>query len=98
MTCTLPITQAASGGLPDQTTFRRRLTGLTCNDPSRSFGGLRLQAPQTADGLVTLIDEAGREVHRWKPPVHTGRHAAPLQPGFPFSSSARRCSSGAARS
>ena len=51
-----------------------------------------------ADGLVTLIDEAGREVHRWKPPVHTGRHAAPLQPGFPFSSSARRCSSGAARS
>ena len=56
MTSTLPGTQAASAQAPDQATFRRRLTGLTCNDPSRSFGGLRLQAPQTADGLVTLID------------------------------------------
>ncbi|WP_339947679.1 aryl-sulfate sulfotransferase [uncultured Albimonas sp.] len=81
MTRTLPITQVASGAAPDQVTFRRRLTGLTCNDPARSFGGLTLYAPQTAGGLAKLIDEEGREVHRWTLPVRPGRHAVLLGNG-----------------
>ena len=64
----------------DQVTWRRRGVGLTGHDPDLSFGGVTLYATQTLP-LVKLIDEQGRELHRWEPPVRPGRHAVLLENG-----------------
>lgn len=65
----------------DQVTVRRRGTGLIASDPQRSAGGFTLIAPQTAAGLVELIDLDGDVVHRWNMPQRPGRHAVLLPNG-----------------
>lgn len=65
----------------DQVTIRRRATGLIARDQAKSAGGVTLYAPQTADGLVFLVDEEGRQIHRWKLPVRPGRDAVLLANG-----------------
>lgn len=62
-------------------TLQRRKTGLTVYDQEKSAGGLTLYAPQTDEGRVYLIDEQGKEVHRWNLPVRPGRDAVLLPNG-----------------
>lgn len=62
-------------------TLARRRTGLTRHDPARSAAGYTLIAPQTANGLVYLIDNEGRTVHEWQLPVRPGRTAVILPNG-----------------
>ncbi|WP_246055033.1 hypothetical protein [Paracoccus gahaiensis] len=49
----------------DQTTIRRRKTGLTAIDRDRTAGGYTLFAPQTGGGRVDLVDIEGNSAHRW---------------------------------
>lgn len=65
----------------DQTTIRRRRTGLTANDPQRTAGGYTLFAPQTGGGRVDLVDIDGQSAHRWQMPVRPGRDAVILPNG-----------------
>jgi hypothetical protein len=65
----------------DQVTIRRRATGLTLHDRSRSAGGYTLFAPQTAAGAVYLIDIDGDVAHQWTMPVRAGRDAVILPNG-----------------
>ncbi|TYC52062.1 PQQ-binding-like beta-propeller repeat protein [Rhodobacterales bacterium] len=66
---------------PDQVTIRRRATGLTLHDTSRSAGGYTLFAPQTAAGKVYLVDIEGQPAHEWQMPVRPGRDAVILPNG-----------------
>ncbi len=61
--------------------LERRTTGLIYADKAKSFGGLTLFAPQTAEGRVWLIDEEGNSVHQWQLPVRAGRDAVLLPNG-----------------
>ncbi|WP_052182550.1 aryl-sulfate sulfotransferase [Rhizobium sp. YS-1r] len=65
----------------DQVTIRRRATGLTLHDRSRSAGGYTLFAPQTAAGAVYLVDIDGDIAHQWTMPVRAGRDAVILANG-----------------
>ncbi|MHC5307957.1 aryl-sulfate sulfotransferase [Bartonella sp. LJL80] len=65
----------------DQVTIRRRKTGLTAIDRSKTAGGFTLFAPQTSDGVVYLVDIEGNVAHTWKMPVRAGRDAVLLKNG-----------------
>ncbi|HBM60212.1 MAG TPA: aryl sulfotransferase [Citreicella sp.] len=65
----------------DQTTLRRRRTGLTAIDRDRTAGGYTLFAPQTGEGRVDLVDIEGNSAHRWQMPVRPGRDAVILPNG-----------------
>ncbi|KAF1732402.1 hypothetical protein CRV24_008596 [Beauveria bassiana] len=64
----------------EQNTIKRRGTGLTGVDESKSFGGYTLFSPLTSD-MAYLIDIHGNEVHTWKLPGRIGRHARLLPSG-----------------
>ncbi|KAI9743996.1 MAG: hypothetical protein M1818_002730 [Claussenomyces sp. TS43310] len=64
----------------EQNTIRRRGVGLTGIDKKLSFGGYTLFAPLTSD-IAHLIDNDGKEVHRWKLPSRVGRHVRILPNG-----------------
>jgi Arylsulfotransferase (ASST) len=73
---------SGSGPAPaEQVSLRRRRTGLTALDSSKSAGGYTLFAPQTGGGAVYLIDITGKVVHHWQMPVRPGRDAVILPNG-----------------
>lgn len=65
----------------DQTTIRRRQTGLTALDRAATAGGYTLYAPQTGNGQVLLVDIEGERAHSWQMPVRPGRDAVILANG-----------------
>lgn len=64
----------------EQNTLKRRGIGLTGVDRSLTFGGYTLICPLTGD-IAHLVDINGKEVHSWKLPGRTGRHACILPNG-----------------
>ena len=60
-------------------TIERRKTGLIYWDNDWSSGCYTLYAPQTANGLVKLIDIRGDIVHEWNMPVRPGRDAVLIE-------------------
>ena len=65
----------------DQTTLRRRGTGLIASDPALCGAGYTLIAPQTDGGKIYLIDMKGEVAHSWQMPTRPGRHAVLLENG-----------------
>jgi hypothetical protein len=66
------ISNSTRSGVIDQNPIRRRGTGLRALDRARASPGLTLFSPLEADGIVYLIDLAGKVVHTWKMPYPPG--------------------------
>ena len=65
----------------EQSTLHRRGVGLHGVDPNLVSPGYTLFAHLTSPGIVRMIDNDGKEVHRWKMPTRPGRHARILPNG-----------------
>jgi hypothetical protein len=69
----------------DQQTRRRiARTGLTAFDDKLVCPGYVIYTPLTGDGSVYVIDETGKEVHRWKLPYPPGLYGYLLPNGHLF--------------
>ncbi|RCL02976.1 MAG: hypothetical protein JSC189_000533 [Candidatus Tokpelaia sp. JSC189] len=65
----------------DQITIRRCKTGLIAIDREKTAGGYTLFTPQTAGGIVYLIDINGNIFYEWKMPSRPGRDSIILKNG-----------------
>ena len=65
----------------DQSTLHRRGVGVRGLDPDNVQPGYTLFAHLTSPGIVRLIDNNGKDVHRWNLPTRPGRHARLLPNG-----------------
>ena len=68
----------------DQNPIRRRGIGLRALDAARAHRGLTLFSPMDGDGLVYLIDLAGKVVHNWKMPYPPGLYGYLTENGTLF--------------
>lgn len=66
------MTDQRTGHAVEQFTALRRRTGLIAHDPSLSDPGLTLIASSFGGTTTRLIDNEGREVHRWELPWPPG--------------------------
>ena len=69
----------------DQTTIRRRGTGLRLSDPTKACPGYTLFAPLTGAGEGYLVDLAGNIAHAWTLSYPPGLHGYLLPTGHLFS-------------
>ncbi|GAB5585668.1 hypothetical protein Unana1_00568 [Umbelopsis nana] len=65
----------------EQNILRRRGVGLIGVDKDRVFPGYTLFAPLSSPDTVYLVDNDGKEVHRWTLSYRPGRHARILPNG-----------------
>lgn len=65
----------------EQSTLHRRGVGLQGVDHDKVSPGFMLYAHLTSPGIVKMVDNNGKEVHRWKMPARPGRHARILPNG-----------------
>jgi hypothetical protein len=65
----------------EQSTLHRRGVGCRGIDEALVSPGYTLFAHLTSPGIVRLVDNNGKEVHRWKLPYRPGRHARLLKNG-----------------
>jgi hypothetical protein len=65
----------------EQNILRRRGVGLIGVDKERVFPGYTLFAPLSSSDSVYLVDNDGKEVHKWTLPYRPGRHARILGNG-----------------
>lgn len=65
----------------EQSTLHRRGVGLRGVDHSLVSPGFTLFAHLTSPGIVRMVDNDGKEVHRWNMPTRPGRHARILPNG-----------------
>lgn len=65
----------------EQSTLHRRGTGLRGIDHEAVSPGFTLFAHLTGGGIVRMVDNDGREVHRWNTRTRPGRHARILPNG-----------------
>ncbi|KAK4496474.1 hypothetical protein PRZ48_012454 [Zasmidium cellare] len=65
----------------EQSTLHRRGVGLRGVDHDKVSPGFMLYAHLTSPGIVKMVDNNGKEVHRWKMPSRPGRHARILPNG-----------------
>lgn len=65
----------------EQSALHRRGVGLRGVDRANVSPGYTLFAHLTSPGIVRMVDNEGREVHRWKFPCRPGRHARILPNG-----------------
>ncbi|KAF2161534.1 hypothetical protein M409DRAFT_69651 [Zasmidium cellare ATCC 36951] len=62
----------------EQSTLHRRGVGLRGVDHDKVSPGFMLYAHLTSPGIVKMVDNNGKEVHRWKMSSRPGRHARVL--------------------
>jgi hypothetical protein len=61
--------------LVEQSTLKRRGTGLRAYDPDGAFTGYTLFTPNAGNGMVYLVDMQGTPVHTWRLPYRAGLYA-----------------------
>ena len=68
----------------EQIRLKRAGTGLRASDPDRAWPGFTLFAPQTAGGIVYLIDLEGKVAHTWRMPYPPGLYGYITERGTLF--------------